>query len=296
MRMTPDRLRAWLMATRPKTLTLSLAPVAVGAALAHAAGGAMRWSAVVVALLASAAIQIGTNLHNDAADFFRGADGPDRLGPLRVTAAGLLGASEVERGAALSFALAALSGLYLVWLGGAPILLLGLASILCGWAYSSGPKPISHTPLAEIFVLAFFGVAAVGGTCWLAAGRLDSAALIGGAALGLFAAAVLLVNNHRDRIEDARNGRKMLAILLGPQGSGALYAGLMLAPFALLAPLGQLLPSRPLWIALAALPFSLALVRRFLREPVGPGLNLILAQTARGQAIFAALLCLGVSV
>ena len=111
-----------------------------------------------------------------------------------------------------------------------------------------------------------------------------------------FAAAVLLVNNHRDRGEDARNGRKTLAIVLGPRMSGAFYAGLMLAPFALLAPLGHLLPSRPVWLALAALPFSFALIRRFLREPAGPGFNGILAQTAQAQAVFAGLLCVGVSL
>jgi 1,4-dihydroxy-2-naphthoate octaprenyltransferase len=291
--MTPDRIKVWLLAARPRTLSLSAAPVAVGAALAHATGGLKNWAAVVVALLASAAIQIGTNLHNDAADTRRGADGPDRLGPLRVAAAGLLDPASVERGAALSFAAAALGGLYLVYAGGAPILALGLLSLVCGWLYSSGPRPISHTPFGELFVIAFFGLGAVGGTFWLAAGRMDAVAWIGGLALGLFAAAVLLVNNHRDRIEDARNGRRTLAILLGPKKSGALYAVLMLAPFALLAPLAALLPGRPVWVTLAAAPFALIAIRRFWNEPPGRGFNAILAQTARMQAIYAAALCLG---
>jgi 1,4-dihydroxy-2-naphthoate octaprenyltransferase len=284
------------MAARPRTLTLSLAPVAVGAALAHASAHPVRWSAVLVALLASAAIQTGTNLHNDAADSLRGADGPERLGPKRVTAAGLLDAASVERAAVVSFAAAALAGLYLVKLGGWPILLFGLVSILCGWAYSSGPRPISHTPFGEVFVIAFFGLGAVAATYWLAAEKFDAVALLGGLALGLFAAAVLLVNNHRDRIEDARNGRRTLAILLGPRRSGELYIVLMLAPFLLLAPLAALLALRPVWLALAAAPFALTTIRRFRREAVGRGLNLILAQSAQVQALFALLLCLGASL
>ena len=291
-----DQLKIWLLATRPRTLTLSLAPVAVGAALALAASGGLRWSAVVVALLASALIQIGTNLHNDAADFFRGGDGPDRIGPTRVVAAGLIDARTVERAAAGCFAGAALCGLYLVWLGGPPILALGLVSILCGWLYSSGPKPIAATPFGELFVIAFFGLGATCGTYYLTAGRLDAVAFFGGAALGLFAAAVLLVNNHRDRIADARNGRRTLAILLGPRGSAVLYAALMLTPFLLLFPIAALLSSRAVLLALAATPLSLWLIRRFFREPPGPGFNLILAATAQCQAGFALLLCIGANL
>ncbi len=292
-----ERWKIWLLACRPRTLTLSLAPVAVGAALAFSEHGGLRWSAVVVALLASALIQIGTNLHNDAADSLRGADGPERIGPKRVTAAGLLAAASVERGAAACFAGAALGGLYLVFLGGWPILTLGLLSILCGWLYSSGPRPISATPFGEIFVIAFFGLGATCGTYWLAVERPGHAAflapIVAGLALGLFAAAVLLFNNHRDRVEDARNGRRTLAILLGPQGSAALYAALMLVPFSLLLPLDALLPSQYTLVALAAAPLSLWLIRGFFHEPPGPGFNLILAQTAQCQALFALLLCLG---
>ena len=290
-----DKLKIWLLASRPRTLTLSLAPVAVGAALAHAEHGALRWGAVAVALLASALIQIGTKLHNDAADSLRGADGPTRIGPHRVTAAGLIAAASVEKGAAACFAGAALGGLYLVAVGGWPILVLGLLSIMCGWLYSSGPKPISASPFGELFVIAFFGLAAVGGTFYLATGRLDAAALLAGLALGLFAAAVLLVNNHRDRIEDARNGRRTLAIVLGPRGSALLYAGLMLGPFLLAPAIASLLPSGHAQAAFLAAPLAAWLVWRFFREPPGPGFNLLLAMTAQCQALFALLLSLGLN-
>jgi 1,4-dihydroxy-2-naphthoate octaprenyltransferase len=288
-----DKLKIWLLASRPRTLTLSLAPVAVGAALAFAEKGALRWGAVLVALLAAAAIQVGTNLHNDAADARRGGDGPERLGPKRVTAAGLLDAATVEKGAAACFAAAVLGGLYLVAVGGWPILSLGLVSILCGWLYSSGPAPISATPFGELFVIAFFGLGATCGTFFLAAGRLDPSAVFAGVALGFFAAAVLLVNNHRDRIEDRRNGRRTLAILLGPRASAMLYVGLMLAPFLFLFPIAALLPSHHALAALAAAPMALWLSLRFFREKPGPGFNLVLAQTAQCQAMFALLLCLG---
>lgn len=292
----PSQARVWIMATRPRTLSLSIAPVAVGASIAWADAGRLRWSAVLVAALAAALIQVATNLFNDAADHHRGADGPARLGPLRVTAQGLLGAAEVNRAAFLCFAGAAAAGSYLVFVGGLPILALGLLSIACGLAYSGGPQPIAYTPLGEAFVLLFFGIAAVGGTYWLAAGTLGAAAVVAGLAMGLFAAAVLLVNNHRDRVEDARVGRRTLAIAVGGTATHWLYATLMLAPFVLILPLARLLTDAHVWIALMTAPMALVMVARFVREPPGPGLNKILAQTAQTQAMYAALLCLGAIV
>ncbi|MGP0104616.1 1,4-dihydroxy-2-naphthoate octaprenyltransferase [Rhodoblastus sp.] len=290
---TPGSATIWLIASRPRTLSLSLAPVAVAAALAFAAAGDLRWGPVLIAALASALIQIATNLHNDAADFLRGADGRGRVGPQRVCAEGLIDAATVENGAKLCFAGAAVCGLYLVLVGGWPILVGGALSIFCGWLYSSGPRPIAASPFGELFVFAFFGLFAVCGAYWLAIGRFDPAALVAGAALGLFAAAVLLVNNHRDRAEDARNGRRTLAIVLGPRATGGAYALLMLAPYLLLIPMALLLPGRPVWTALAAAPFSAALVARFPREPPGPRFNAILARTAQVQAFFALLICFG---
>jgi 1,4-dihydroxy-2-naphthoate octaprenyltransferase len=281
------------MASRPRTLSLSLAPVAVAAALAFAAAGNVRWGVVLAAALASALIQIAINLHNDAADFLRGADVRGRIGPQRVCAEGLIDAATVENGTRFCFASAAVCGLYLVFVGGWPILVGGALSILFGWLYSSGPRPIAASPFGELFVFTFFGLFAVCGAYWLAISRLDPAALVAGAALGLFAAAVLLVNNHRDRVEDARNGRRTLAIALGRRATGGVYALLMLGPYLLLIPMASLLPGRPVWMALAAAPLSTALIARFLREPPGPGFNAILARTAQVQAFFALLICYG---
>ena len=289
-------LRVWILAARPRTLSLSLSPVITGVAIGWAEAGTVRWPAAVVAALGAALIQIGANLYNDAADSQRGGDGAARVGPPRVTASGLLDAERVGRAAALSFAGAAVGGLYLAIVGGWPILALGVASIVCGWAYSGGPAPISYSPFGEVFVLAFFGVGAVMGTAWLASGVAGPAGLLAGISLGLFAAAVLLVNNHRDRAEDARVGRRTLAILLGAGWSRWLYAVLMLAPFVFLQPIARLLPHAHVAAAILSLPVALFAVARFWKEPPGPGLNGVLALTAQVQLVFAILLSVGAVV
>jgi len=289
-------LRSWIAAARPRTLSLSMTPVAVGAALAWAAERRIHWPAVVAALAGSMFIQLGTNLHNDAVDSERGGDGPDRVGPPRVTASGLLSAAMVKGGAAASFAMAALTGCYLVLVGGWPILLLGALSILSGWAYTGGPLPIAYTPLGELFVVAFFGLGAVCGTYWLCTGTLALAAVEGGVAMGLMAGAVLLVNNYRDAEADARVGRRTLAITAGSSATIGIYAGMMLLPFALPPLIGLALPRGRAWLALIGLPLALTLVRRFAREPRGPGFNRILVETVQMHFLFGLLLCLGLEL
>lgn len=278
----------WIRAARPRTLSISIAPILVGVAHAAATFGRVAWTPVLAATLAAVAIQIATNLANDAADGERGLDGPRRLGPTRVTGARLMSASEVRRGALAATLVAAVAGLVAVVHGGLPILLIGVASIVAAWAYSGGPRPISGTPLGEIFVVAYFGVAAVTGIEWLAAGAVTPVAALLGVAIGLPAAGVLTVNNHRDRVEDARNGRRTLAIVLGARGSVVLYAAELLGAVALAAlaagsGLGAGL------IGLAALPAALA-AGRLARLPIGRGLNGHLAVTAGFQLLLAALI------
>jgi 1,4-dihydroxy-2-naphthoate polyprenyltransferase len=287
------KLSSWVIAARPRTLCLSATPVLVGTALAWAEMREVRWSAVLAALFASMAIQIGTNLHNDTADSARGGDGPDRIGPPRAVASGLLGGTAVNRAACACFGGAALLGAYLIFIGGWPIFLLGIASILSGWAYTGGPLPIAYTPLGEVFVVAFFGLGAVGGTYWLCTGRLTLAAVEAGTALGLITGAVLLVNNHRDAKEDTRVGRKTLAILAGPATTTIIYAAMMFVPFVLLLALGAALPRGHIWPAFIALPFTVLLIAHFARKPGGRGFNRILVQTVQIQALFSVLLALG---
>ncbi|WP_298422899.1 1,4-dihydroxy-2-naphthoate octaprenyltransferase [Rhodoblastus sp.] len=290
------RLANWIAAMRPRTLSMALAPVFLGACLAQAFAGHVDLAAVGVAAFSAVCIQIATNLFNDVRDFERGGDGPDRLGPRRAAASGLLAPGEIKGAAYGFFALAALGGLYLAAVGGWPILVLGALSIVAGWAYTGGPAPISYTPLGELFVIAFFGLGAVGGTFWLSAGALAPEALIAGLALGLFAAGVLMVNNYRDAAADARIGRRTLAIVAGPSLSRALYAAMLFAPFLLAAFLVVLAPRRASWLAFGALPMAWGLVRKLDETPPGLGLNLLLARTAQTQALFASLLGIGVLI
>ncbi|MBK9081268.1 MAG: 1,4-dihydroxy-2-naphthoate octaprenyltransferase [Rhizobiales bacterium] len=283
------RWRVWLAGARPRTLVIAAAPVLVGAAQAATMTPHPAWGPVAAAGVSAMCIQIATNLANDAADGARGHDGPARLGPPRIVASGLAPAADVRRAALVATLVAALFGLLAVAQGGWPILAIGVASLAAGWAYSFGPRPISATPWGEVFVVAFFGVLAVAGVVWLGAGRVDARALALGLAVGLPAAAVLTVNNHRDRDGDAANGRRTLAILLGPRRTVRLYAaelaGAALVAAAALAPASGLAAGLA---AAAALP-GFGLARRLALTPPGRALNARLADTAL-YLVFLALL------
>lgn len=281
-------MKYWLLAIRPKTLSLSLVPVIVGIALAWRETQHFHPLAGLASLLGALLIQIGTNLHNDAKDFERGTDTEERLGPPRATAQGWLTVAQVKRGAHLAFGLAFLIGLYLIWHGGWPILTIGLLSLLAGYAYTGGPKPIAYSASGELFVFLFFGLAAVMGSYYLQALSLSLNALITACAIGLQAAAVLLVNNYRDLESDRKAGKLTLANRLGTQGSKRFYAGLMLIPFLLPVLLQRL--TAELWLVWLAFPLALLLVYRFATEQPGPAFNQILARTALLQLIYGLLL------
>jgi 1,4-dihydroxy-2-naphthoate octaprenyltransferase len=280
LRAMPHPLR-WALAARLKTLGLSQVPVLAGSWLA-AGQGMFRADAMVLAMLASAAIQIGTNLWNDAADAASGVDGPERLGPPRLTSLGLLNAGAVRRAAAGAFAVAALAGAYLAVLGGWPILLIGVVSLALGYGYSMGPRPMSGLPFGEALVIAFFGLVAVAGTMLLHGATPDAAALHLGLVTGLPAAAVLLLNNHRDREGDARGGRRTLAIVIGPNGSRALYSGFLFAALGLAA------LSAPCVTLLPAAGLALWLGHAMTHWPVSERLNRLLGQTALFQVLLLA--------
>jgi len=285
---------AWFLACRPKTLSVSLSPVLVGSAVAWHETGRLLWLPLLFALLGAALIQIGTNLFNDVGDYLRGTDTPDRVGPKRATAEGWLSVNAVRGGAWTAFGLAFLCGIYLVAHGGWPIVLIGLASLAAGWAYTGGPAPIAYRPLGELFVWIFFGLVAVGGTYYLQTLSLSPLALIAAGLVGLHAAAVITVNNYRDLDGDARNGKRTLAVLLGRPATRHLYAGELLLPFILLPALGATGWSAAL--PLLSLPLALSLIRRFYREQPGPAFNAILAATAGQQLAFAALLSLSLII
>ena len=284
----PKGWRLWLLAARPRTLTISVAPVLAGTALAWREAGQFHPLPMLAALAGAMLIQIGTNLHNDVADSQRGGDLPQRQGPPRVTAQGWASPARVRLAVVIAFALASLAGLYLVAVGGWPILVLGLASLVAGWAYSGGKWPIAYSPLGELFVVLFFGLGAVGGCVWLQSHALTTASLLVGVVIGLPAAAVLTVNNTRDIEADRAIGRRTLSIRLGLEASRWAYAAQVLAPLALL----PLAPSGA-WLGLGALPLALRLVVALRRQTPGPAFNPILAATARYQLVLAALMSAG---
>ncbi len=293
-----NRLQIWLLAIRPRTLSISLVPVMVGTALAWAEHRLFAWATLLATLGGALLIQIGTNLHNDAADFERGADSPQRLGPRRVTAEGWMAPSGVRLAAHLSFAGASLLGLYLIWLGGWPIVALGLLSILAGYGYTGGPRPIAYAPLGELFVFLFFGLAAVAGTFYLQAHRWSWHALLAGMAVGLPAAAVLMINNYRDLDTDRDAGKRTLAVVLGRPAIRYLYAScLVLAPMLTLPLAGEdstggMILALP-WLSLVPAFF---LIKRLWHTSIDRNLNRLLAQTAQWQLLFGVLLSMALTL
>ena len=291
----PGALRVWWTAIRPRTLGMAVAPVALGTALAVARGSALDGMVLLATLACALLIQIGTNLYNDAVDFERGTDRPERRGPLRVTLAGWASAAEVKHGALLCLLVALGLGAWLSAVGGVMILAIGLAALLAGWAYSGGPWPISHSPLGEIFVLLFFGVLAVLGSDWLQSRTVDVRDVLAGIAVGAPAAAVLLVNNFRDLDSDLRAGRRTLAAVLGLQHAWKGYAVLMLAtPVMLLALALAGLPGALL--ALVTAPALPELVRRFRAAADGAAFNGVLVDSARTGTRAGMLAAVGISL
>ncbi len=284
---------AWL-ALRPHTLSISITPVLVGTSLAWAETGRFHWFTGLAAMIAALLIQAGTNLHNDAADFERGADPPDRLGPPRATARAWFTAAQIRRGAHLCFASAFLVGIYLAWVGGWPIVIVGLLSLLAGYAYTGGPRPIAYGAGGELFVFLFFGLVAVLGSYYIQTLALTLNGLAAASSVGVLAAAILLVNNYRDLETDRRARKLTLVHQLGETFSRRFFGILLMLPFLLPAIRRGLGQGR--WLVLAVLPFALALVGRFFHEPRGPGLNRLLAATARLQLAFGAVLSLGLVI
>ena len=284
---------AW-HAIRPRTLALALSPVIAGAALGWVESGAPRPLITGVALLCTLAIQVGTNLHNDAADTLNHTDDSRRRGPMRVTQQGWMTPRQVLNAAHLSFALAVLLGIWLVHQGGWPILLIGLLSVLTGYAYSSGPWPISRGPLGELVVVMFFGMVAVGGVVYLHTGAVGPAAVLLGLVVGLPAAAELLVNNTRDRLGDIRAGRHTLAILMGPRRAVGVYGLLLAAALAGLAALALMEPAlRGAATGLICAPLAWRAWRAFAAADAPADFNAALTRTGGLQAVMATTTALG---
>jgi 1,4-dihydroxy-2-naphthoate octaprenyltransferase len=287
-------LHIWLMAARLRTLPAAVAPVLVGTSLAGFAG-IFRAGPFVAALLGSIFIQIGTNLANDYSDARRGADTDDRLGPVRVTAGGLVPPRQVLIATYVTFGVAVVCGIYLVFAAGIALLFVGVASIAAGVLYTGGPKPYGYEGLGEIFVFLFFGVAAVSGSTFAQTKDWPWEAFVLAVPVGLLAAAILVGNIVRDVDTDKRAGKRTLAVRLGRERTRTVYAVMLYGAY-IVAPLPWLFGPLGPWLLLAwlTLPLAVRLARLVRTHADGPTLNEALAQTGMLQLAFCVLLSAGV--
>jgi 1,4-dihydroxy-2-naphthoate octaprenyltransferase len=288
-----SRLAVWLLAARPRTLPAAAAPVLVGTALATARGVARPLPALA-ALVGALLIQVATNLANDYYDFVRGADTADRVGPTRVTQAGLLSPGAVRRGMVAALASALAVGVYLVVVGGWPVVLIGLSALACAVLYTGGPFPLAYHGLGDVFVFVYFGLIAVAGTYYVQALAFPAEAWWAGVGAGALSTALLVVNNLRDLGTDALAGKRTLAVRLGRGGTRIEYTLLLLVaatvPAVGMAAFAWPPASGAAWVGvLAALP-ALRRVWTF-QEPAE--LMPALGGTARALLVWAVGLSLG---
>lgn len=287
---------AWVLAARPKTLSASLVPIVAATGLARSSGFETQWWIVVFALLASFCIQIGTNLVNDAMDFKKGADTEKRIGPRRVTQMGIFTFKQVMLAAFLFFFFAACFGIPLVIHGGLPILLIGLMSILMGYAYTSGPAPLAYRGLGDLFVIIFFGLIAVGGLFYLLTGIYNVAAFVVGLQIGFLSTVMIAINNLRDIKTDVLVNKKTLAVRFGLSGARIWIAFLIFAPF-----LGGYywLSIQRWWvyiIPLLAFPLGLYIAKRIFKTEPSEEYNRYLAMSSVYSLIFSTLLAIGLQI
>jgi 1,4-dihydroxy-2-naphthoate polyprenyltransferase len=291
-------MRIWLMAARPRTLPAAIAPVLVGTAAAvQWAGRLPRVGAFLAALIGSVFIQIGTNLANDYSDARRGADAADRLGPVRVTSAGLVTPQRVLTATWVAFGIAVACGIYLTAVAGIVILLIGALSIAAGVLYTGGPRPYGYAGLGEVFVFLFFGLVAVNGSYYVQVERLDAVPLGLSIAIGFLATAILVVNNVRDIETDRRTRKMTLAVRMGRHNAIVLYRLLVLGAFVML-PLALLGGEGGVWplLGLLALPLAIGPLRTMSNRTDGPALNAALAATGALLAAFSLLVSAGLLI
>lgn len=291
-----SNMKLWWLAIRPKTLTAALSPVLVGWGLA-AQSDQFHWGAAGAALFGAIMIQIGTNLVNDVVDFAKGADTEERLGPTRVTQSGLMTKNQVWWGVWVSFGLAVLAGLYLTYVAGWPVVVIGLASILAGILYTAGPISLAYIGLGDLFVMIFFGFVAVGGTVFVVSGDLSSSVWWLSAAVGALTVNILVINNIRDIEADRKAGRKNIPIIWGRSAAEFEYTIMILLAY--MAPV--ILVARQdvsVWALLVFLSLPQAIkLNKILRSGLeGPPLNPILGQTAQLLFKYCILLALGLAL
>ena len=292
--MIKQQINGWITAARPKTLPAALCPILPAAALAWSENS-FKLFPVFTALIICLLLQIAVNIANDYFDFIHGIDTPDRIGPPRAAASGLLTLKEMKIGMVIITIAILVAGSYLVYIGGTPILLIGLASIVSIYLYSAGPLPFSTNALGDLFVFLFFGPVAVCGTYFLQTKALNPKIKLFSISIGLLITAIMVVNNYRDIKTDTAAGKKTLAVLLGPTLTRVEYLTLVLTPYLILIAM-KLVANASLWLLLPLLSilFWLPLLKDMNSMENSHNLNKTLAGTARMSLIFSVLLSLGI--
>lgn len=285
--------KAWLLASRPKTLTAAVVPIVVGTSLLKVLGQPVQIWISVLALLSSLFIQIGTNFVNDVLDFRKGADTETRLGPTRVTASGIFSQKTVAWASAFCFLMALICGVPLALHGGMPIVMIGLVSIFFGYGYTGGPFPLAYLGLGDLFVILFFGLVAVTGLVFLQTGAWPIEAIVAGLQIGFHCTILIAINNLRDVNQDVLVGKKTLPVRFGKKFARYEIAFLALAPFVLQAFwLGRLN-----WISVLlpflSLPLALKIIKLVFQTEPSRVYNDFLGKSAGLHMMFGLLLSAG---
>jgi len=287
-RVTNSAIKSCILAARPKTLPAAIVPVWAGCVLAWKLSGSFDLPLALWTLFGAIFIQIATNFFNDAIDSRKGADTEKRLGPVRVTASGMMSPRAVM-GVAAGFLLAALvCGVFLYHARGWPIVVIGIPSLFLAYGYTGGPFPLAYRGMGELFVIGFFGLVAVTGTVFIQTGGWPREALLLGVQVGLLSAVLISINNFRDRAEDSTTGKRTLAVRFGPKVAAAvIWLEIKLAAFAGLVWLTFGQPSL-MFASLPVLLIGMRIIWGVMTLPPGPAFNKLLALGGVQLILFAA--------
>lgn len=290
---TISKLDAWILASRPKTLLAALVPVVVGTSIAIN-DNKFHLTAALIALLCSILIQIGTNFVNDLYDFLAGTDKKERLGPQRAVVSGIISVNQMKAGIIISFGLSFILGLYLVYLIGWEILLIGVISIIAGIAYTAGPFPLAYNGLGDLASFLFFGLIGTVGTYYVQAEEITATVFWSSIPVGALITNILVVNNYRDRLEDQSNGKHTLAVLMGEKFTRIQYVLFMILSYSiLLIVFFTYKQSLLVFLPLLSLPLAIKLIRMIFTLH-GKELNKTLEQTAKLSALYGLLFAIGI--
>lgn len=291
--MSASDLSVWVEASRPKTLAAAFVPVIVGAALAYQ-DGFLSWDVTVTAMICAFLIQIGTNFANDYFDFVKGSDTDERIGFRRATAAGLVAPNTMLRATMITMTLAFFTGLYLVYIGGWVVLLIGVLSLIFGVLYTGGPYPLGYNGLGDLFVFIFFGLVAVMTTYYVNALQWSASSFWASLAVGALCTNILVINNLRDVEQDRKSGKRTLGVLLGENALRWEYTIMVLLAYAI-PPHFYFRLDHSLWIFLPflAIPFAILEIKQVWTETDKSRLNDTLESTARFMVLFGLLFSAG---